>query len=359
MKIGILTYHRTLNYGACLQALAIRLLLEKMGHEVYYVDYWPDYHQRMYSIFSWNTFVRKGLKGKISYIVRFFKKYKYKKERIDCFDKFHKTHTYPYCKPVIEQYDAIIYGSDQIWRKQKDLDDFNPWYFASNKKSAKKHISYSASMGKLPTESIDIIKIKNFAANFDSISVREQDLCDFLIKLGYKDTVQTVDPTLLLGMDIWRKMLPSKPKDCKKYVLVYALWDNIFDMDQVSKFAKNIDCEVRVIRGEATTPNSYYNITSADPFEFLSLISNAEYVFPSSFHGTVFSIIFEKQFYASIQVNSSRITSLLDLAGLSNRFLPPLSVIPENPKNIDYSIVKNKLKNSIELSLNYLCKAIE
>ena len=55
MKIGILTYHRTLNYGGCLQALALRKALEEIGHEVYYVDYFPDYHKRQYSVFNRNN----------------------------------------------------------------------------------------------------------------------------------------------------------------------------------------------------------------------------------------------------------------------------------------------------------------
>ena len=56
MKIGIVTYHRTLNYGAVMQALATRFVLENMDHEAYYVDYWPDYHREMYAIFPMNKF---------------------------------------------------------------------------------------------------------------------------------------------------------------------------------------------------------------------------------------------------------------------------------------------------------------
>ena len=51
MKIGIVTYHRSLNYGAVMQSLATRFALEEMGHEVYYVDYWPDYHRKIYECF--------------------------------------------------------------------------------------------------------------------------------------------------------------------------------------------------------------------------------------------------------------------------------------------------------------------
>ena len=69
MKIGILTYHRTLNYGACLQSIATRVLLERMGHDAYYVDYWPEYHKRMYNVVNWYNFVHGSLFGNIKYLM--------------------------------------------------------------------------------------------------------------------------------------------------------------------------------------------------------------------------------------------------------------------------------------------------
>lgn len=359
MKIGILTYHRTLNYGACLQAVAMRVVLEKMGHDVFYVDYWPPYHAKKYSIFSWHSFRERGIKGKIEYVLEILKNHKYIKERIANFEAFHRIYTYPYCKPITERFDVIIYGSDQIWRKQKELKSYNPIYFASKKECAKRHIAYSASIGKLPTDLSDIIRIKELIANFDRISVREKDLCSFLFDLGYEDVIQTVDPTLLLNIDVWKQMLPKRPINNKRYILVYALWDNVFDMRMLNRFAMNKGCEIRFIRGNVKGKNTYDNILTADPIEFLNLINNAEFVFSSSFHGTVFSILFEKQFYASIQVNPSRVISLLEITGLSNRFLQPLSIIPDNSDLIDFSVVKNQLRSTIEFSKNYLFQAID
>lgn len=148
MKIGILTYHRTHNYGGCLQALAMRLILENLGHTVYYIDYWPDYHKQAYSIFSLNlissapTFfsgVRSCLES-LRYLP-------YAIKRRKKFVNFLNDCIIPFCRPLTEQYDIIVYGSDQIWRKQPSSNDYNPVYFGQNDFDAEKNVAFSASMG--------------------------------------------------------------------------------------------------------------------------------------------------------------------------------------------------------------------
>lgn len=152
MKIGIVTYHRTLNYGAVMQSLATRFALEEMGHEVYYVDYWPDYHRRLYECFSFRRFVRCIFKF---HAVSYLKMSVWKKRRHDNFDVFFKRYIYPYCRPIDENYDVVIYGSDQIWRKQIALRTYNPFYFGKNDINTKHHVSYAASMGILPDNGTD------------------------------------------------------------------------------------------------------------------------------------------------------------------------------------------------------------
>ena len=127
MKVGIVTYHRTLNYGACLQAIATRVALEKLGHEAYYVDYWPKYHSQIYQTFSLTKFWRlPSLGWKFRYVQSILKR----KKRNDNFDSFFYKYITPYCQPVTAEFDIIVYGSDQIWRKQKSIHDYNYVYFA-------------------------------------------------------------------------------------------------------------------------------------------------------------------------------------------------------------------------------------
>ena len=78
MKIGILTYHRSHNYGALLQAIATRIVLKKMGHDAYYIDYWPDYHRRMYAMFNSNMLNIKHIKSSLGYLKDLILTYKNK-----------------------------------------------------------------------------------------------------------------------------------------------------------------------------------------------------------------------------------------------------------------------------------------
>ena len=81
MEVGILTYHRTLNHGACLQAVATRLLLERLGHKVYYVDYWPKYHADSYKLFSFERFLKLSFRKKLGYLKSLLSYINYTKRR--------------------------------------------------------------------------------------------------------------------------------------------------------------------------------------------------------------------------------------------------------------------------------------
>lgn len=354
MKIGIVTYHRTNNYGAVMQALATRFVLEEMGHEAYYVDYWPNYHKEMYALFPTNKFIKLSLRGKLSFLLSLMKYYSSRKRRIENFEKFFQTHIYPYCRPIDDTYDVVIYGSDQIWRKQKETGDYNPFYFGENKIKTQQHISYAASMGILPDNDADKEKVKKLVAHLDRISVREEGLRQLLLSLGYENVSLSLDPTLLLSSEQWDKHLPTEPYNGKRYALVYMLRAKAFNLNEIKKFADKKGLQLIVLNGYATTKETETNITSAGPSEFIRLIKNAEYVFSASFHGLAFSIIYGKQFFTSFKANSGRAESLLNQLGIKGRLLPPKSSIPQNETPIDYNAVRNKLEAYRKEAFNFL-----
>lgn len=354
MKIGIVTYHRTLNYGAVMQSLATRFILEEMGHEVYYVDYWPDYHRSNYELFPLSEFIKYGLKQKMRFLMTFLKSYKSKKRRIDNFEKFFQTHIYPFCRPIDDSYDVVIYGSDQIWRKQKALGAYNPFYFGENDIKAQHHISYAASMGILPDNDADRAKVKELVSHLEKISVREEGLRQLLLSLGYKDVMLSLDPTLLLNSDGWDKYLPTEPYNGKRYVLVYMFNADVFDLEKIKKFANERCLKLIVLRGYTNTKESESNVTSAGPYEFVRLIKNADYVFTASFHGLVFSILYRKQFYTSFKSNAERAESLLHQLGVYGRILSPQSAIPHDTLMIDYEEINKKLSVLRKESLKFL-----
>lgn len=354
MKIGILTYHRSHNYGALLQAVATRIVLQKMGHDVSYVDYFPPYHKKMYSFFIWENFRGLNFKGKFLYILCRIKEYPFRKKRFDNFVSFINKEIEPYCKPLSEQYDIVVYGSDQIWRIQDELGDFNPIYFGAGELCATKHISYAASMGVMELSDKQKWRLKDLVGHLDSISVREKSLKSLLESMGVKNVCQTLDPTLLLTAEEWERIIPSNLITEKGYVLLYDLIKGSFDVGAVKKFASERNLKVIELVGIANRRNSKVLRTTDGPYQFLNLVRNADFVFTSSFHGLVFSLIFNKQFFAAYKKNKSRAESLLTLLGLKDHLIESgLSQLPYY-NNINYPIVNEAILKNSECSLQFL-----
>lgn len=355
MKIGILTYHRSHNYGALLQAIATRRVLESMGHEVYYVDYWPSYHKRMYSMFNIRCLIKKNVVNSLRYIYNFLRTYSIKKERRKNMNMFISKYINPFCKPMTEEFDILVYGSDQIWRKQPENIGYNPVYFGVHNIKTKKNVAYAASMGILPIIDKDKERIKDLVSHIDNISVREQDLAQLLNQLGVKNVTVCLDPTFLLSAKQWHSLfdIPLKENQ-EKYVLYYCLQSNAFSLKYIKEFARKKGLLLKIIIADYSKKESETYISTAAPDKFIQLFSNAEFVFTSSFHGLVFSIIFNKPFYASFESNSGRAQSLLSYLGLTEYLLPPQSKFDDRYNDICYNDINLKLDKLRCISLDYL-----
>lgn len=352
MKIGILTYHRTLNHGACLQALATRLLLEHLGHKVYYVDYWPKYHADSYKFFSFQRFLKMDIGDKVNYLRRIvtFKNF-YRMQ--SAFHIFHSQYILPYCAKINEPFDVVVYGSDQIWRVQRALKDYNPIYFGNDIISAKKKVAFSASMGKLPVTVKQKDVVRRLVGNFDMIGVREEDLKNLLVALGVQNVKLTLDPTLLLSKNEWMRVLNIKNNTIEKYILVYSVGKPAFNMQDIYNYAKDNGCVVKRLHSSALFKDDVNNISAIGPRTFVELINNAECVFTSSFHGLAFSLIFEKEFYASFNKNPNRAKTLLDKLGLLNRYSEPNASL-KRQQPINYFYHRQKLEEERVSSMSFL-----
>lgn len=342
MKIGILTYHRAHNFGALLQAMATRITLERMGHDAYFVDYWPEYHAKRYRIHRPPLY---SLLYKPLRYFRYLQSIGNKKRRINRFEEFILKYIQPYCKGTDEQYDAILYGSDQIWRKQKELGNFNDIYFASHELKAGKYIAFSASTDKIPSNE-DYNHFQELLSNFTAISVREKQLLDLCCKLGFT-TDQIVDPTFLLTGEEWVKHLNIQQTIEPPYALYYIMKQGVFEIAMVREFVKERGLRLKVLHGYNIDKDDEENISIADPRDMVSLIYNAQFVITTSFHGLAFAINLHKEFVVSTDFGMERIKSLLDLLGLQERFIDGKQTI-EDFNRIDYDMVvrkQNELKN--------------
>lgn len=360
MKIGILTYHKSHNYGALLQAIALRKVIERMGHEVYYVDYWPEYHKKTYAFYNPEYILHSNPLKTFKSLMRFILYSPYSLGRIRKFRKFIRNRIENHCENSANHFDLIVCGSDQIWRKQPGLNGkFNPTYFAAGGTNADNYISYAASMGIITTDNKDKELLKEWLQKFNAVSVREESLKLLLDELKINSPKVVADPTLLLPKEIWQSMLTGKEKRIrKKYLVYYTLQNDAFDIGTIQKYAEDNNLEIIWMMGGAGRKSFEKNtITCADPYDMMNLIANAEMVFTSSYHGLVFSIIFERQFVTSFTSNSGRAQTLLAQLGLQDRLIEPVSKqIPAD--KIDYVKVESKLREFREDSILWLSNSI-
>ena len=356
MKIGILTYHRSHNYGALLQGIALREVLVRAGHQVTFIDYWPAYHRHMYALFSFHRMMsRKGLGGKIIYFKNCIVNYKNRKKRKTNFDIFIKENIEPYISSINDNYDVIVHGSDQIWRKQPEINTYNPVYFGKHQIKSNRKVSYAASMGVLPTDEFSRNLVKDNLSCLDTISVREESLLALVKEFGYLNAVHDLDPTLLLPSDYWAGKFDLKLSS-ERYALYYKIQDS-FDTKELRRYVESKGLKLKIIHSKANVADSEVNITTAGPQQFLQMIYGAEMVFTSSFHGLAFSLIFNKPFYASFVKNAGRAGSLLEAVDLLNRLLKPKTAIPSNLCDIDFNVVNqflHALRNASLESLDHL-----
>ncbi|KEO71833.1 polysaccharide pyruvyl transferase family protein [Anditalea andensis] len=364
MKIGILTYSRAYNYGALFQAYATKRFLKLEGHDVEIIDYWPIYHQESYKFFSPVALKVKSLPAKIKYLLGLSLGYsRIHKRRFGYKDfminKLGLENNIKYILPeeINNNYDVIVYGSDQIWKKYNSrlFKGFDPVYFGAFPKGGDvKKISYAASMGVIDLIDEDKNTLKKLITNLNSISVREINLQEIVKELGFQVNL-VLDPVFLLKKEQWFSLFENLPKlVTKKYVLVYDLNYSEASKKVAKEIALKLGLEIKIITG-IVNPFAFGNkyIQTATPEYFLSLIWNADYIVTTSFHGASFSILFEKQFVAlGMGKNAQRTITLLSLLGIQERYLEG-DKLPVLDK-INYTGIYEKLQALIESSSKWL-----
>ena len=335
-KIGILTFHRSSSYGGVLQAFALQNFLRKHNVENEIVDYHSDFMNRKYERvfreisgnkikgFLWNIYTAK-------YIVQ-------RKKQFNKFVKKHLVISKPYDKNNIKfaknEYSEFITGSDQVF--SSDCAGFDGVYFLTFANSSQK-FSYSGSLG---TEFIKEDKKQEYInrlQDFQKISVREKSSKVLLEKLLKKQVDVHIDPTLLLDKKFWDNFAQcDAPKE--KYIFVYTVLKPKKLLDYALKLSKETGLKILFLNNQSFKKVKGVTYLSPCSVEmFLSYIKNAEYVLTNSFHGTAFSVVFEKKFLIeeenAFNKNNRAFEFLKDIS-LENRVL-------EN--NIEDEILWNKI----------------
>lgn len=384
MKIGVMTYCNCDNYGAELQAYALHHVLRDMGHDSEVIDFdrVPITAKQKELLYKRAIFqrLRYGVMGAfdvVGLIVQMLLRKMIKRNSCvtesltrgrDAFEAFWSD--VPHTRKVQEnelsllQYDAYIAGSDQIWNwlKTGDLSA----YFLSFVKHGKK-IAYAASYSdnEMPSEYIEVYR--KGLNNLDNISVREVDGKALLQPLTEKNIEVVLDPTLLRTSDWWASVWSDRIKISEPYIFSYSLNTSSRYIEILRRYAKMQG--LRIVNVTSSMSNLDYpevfNVFDAGPREFLHLLAHAKVVFTNSFHGTIFSINFKKQFLSILNpasTTNSRILSITNLLGLSSRVVTDLNSVQALKvvdKKIDFELVHQRLEALKAKSLNYLREALK
>lgn len=320
-KIAIITLCGNMNYGNKLQNLALQEALKKRRFVVETI--WnADSNHKTFKESVLLNFI------KIKKIFKFKKNiYKLEKERKKKFINFNNKYlnysTFEISKnkenyEIAKSYDYFFVGSDQVWNYNDPT--FSDIYFLGFSPEKNKNYSYAASFGidEIPSEYENLYKDK--IKNFKKISVREKNGKNFLKKIGYK-AEYVLDPTMLFNANDWNRILKIEEKRIieEKYVLVYFLSEDESFYKKISDYCN--EKKFRIIN--IFDYNDEYYVT--DPVDFVNLVKNAEFIFTDSFHSTVFSIIYHKNFIvfnrksSNKNITNSRMDNLLDALGLNDR----------------------------------------
>ena len=361
-KIAILTFHHNTNFGSALQAYGLFSVLKNEGYDPIFINYRKNKfkmtglrflsHVMLAYLFKFSPHI---IPEKYSYRFLMFQK-QYFKETKRIYDK-NKLNVFS------RKYKAYVAGSDQIWAPNL----FDSAYFFDFLDDSDYRISYGSSIGlsKIPNELME--EYKKHLSKFNALSVREEQGKKLLVdSLGLTPTV-VLDPTLLLSEKFYDKIAVI-PKN-KGYILAYFIEYNEKQYKFVNDYARERDLEIisvsRQNEGKYRFPKTLMHL---GPREFLGYVKQSRIVFTDSFHGTLFSIIYKKNFFVFERFSSSnaisqnsRIHNILSILKLRERIIDyeVRDNISSINININYSEVDVILRLEIEKSMEYLSESLK
>ncbi len=368
MKIAILTLPFNVNYGGILQAYALQSVLERSGHEVEVLDI-AYYKTKISCLMRVNLFFRRLLKRYI--LKRESAFYAWKTEReivwqytdafVNKYINLRKIKNTTYIQE--NDYDAIVVGSDQIWRPIYTPSLSDAYLEFAKTWSHVKRISYAASFG-TDTWEYDSCQTETCAKLlklFDAVSVREFSGIELCKRYFHVHAVQMLDPTLLLTRDDYLRLADGYDFSGDEHGgLLYYILDETEDKSFIVKRIADAN-HLKPFRTNGRTENMtvHFEERIQPPVaNWIAGFERADYVVTDSFHGCVFSIIFNKPFTAigNKERGLSRFYSLLSMFGLLDRLVVDSGTHILYDAKIDWKIVNHILDEKRSDSEKFLQK---
>ena len=358
MKVGILTFHNTTNYGAIFQCYSLQRYIRDLGYECEVVNYNNKTLKERYDL---NPLKSKNLKEFVKRVLFYLPETKNQKSFKEFTEKYINISEEEYNEDNIiesdEKYNLFIAGSDQIWNYKLSGNDKN--YFMTFTLDSRKRNSYAASFGSSiingKKDVIELLKIQN------NISVREDDAVTEL-KKQFPNIQQSIDPVFLIKKDSWLKFIDNK-RICKKdYIFVYE----VARTDKLRNFAhflsKKYGLKILYLSKAGAKMKNVKRLYDVSPTEFLNYLYYSKYVVTSSFHGMALSIILEKEFFFDTDADKkefgSRLESLGRISKLENRKICE-DFNEMNFEVIDYNKVHKDIEHEINNSKRYLQRVLK
>lgn len=353
-KVGIVTFHQALSYGAKLQAYALQKFLEQNGLENDIIDYTCHF---MYTRLI--RPIRVGNKHKLKSFVRSLITMRQtgidRKKSIEFRKKYMKL-SRPFdadnIKEASDEYSAFIAGSDQVW--SPTCVGFDPVYFLDFAQSKQKY-SYAASIAvkELPSDKKD--EYKRLLSDYQAFSVREDSAAAIIKELLGRDAEVNIDPTLLLTEQQWDEI--SKPVVNEPYIFLFNVRKSIHLINYAKQLRQKTGLKIYYLQKERI--HKVKGVTYLDPVtanEFVGLIKNAEYVCTNSFHGTAFSIIYKKRFAVEFENQGGRnirSEELMNSLGIKNHEIKK-DFYPNPDEYVDWDHIEKALAEQREKSRMYI-----
>ena len=360
-KIGILTWHYYGNFGSGLQAYALQELLLRMGYDVSIINYRNP-------LFSKNIWSKDALKFLLHYTLGLFNKNIYEKtlQGVKRYQQQYLHQTKCFSNPeqiasIANEYFCLVYGSDQIWAPNV----YAPIYMGAYVPPNVRKISYAASIGlnNIPDELVEVYKYN--LSSFHSIAVREDEgKCLLKNKCGVNATV-VLDPTLMIDAETYKKMLRPVKNIKGEFIYCYFLNKRHNYREKIEKYAK--DNNLQIIGSSAKNDDSEWmnRLINIGPDQFLWLINNARVVFTDSYHGSIFSLLFHKNFWTFIRFEenspicqNSRIRQLQNNFNIGHRIISTKDNIDDS-FSIDFDYFESQLSRFRINSSAYLRTALK
>ena len=341
MKVNIITFYWSNNFGALIQAVSLRKFVEnKFNFTVNFNSYLPKkliIRERMSQI------NRKNLPKIYQLIKKKIILYNWKKKILNCDNPNQKIDLY--------RDDLYIYGSDEIWNYQNPFFDYDPYFFGKNNEKIK--ISYATSVGNakfLKEEKIQ--NIKNYLNTFDDISVRDNATFDFVKKCTGKKSSIVLDPCFLVDLNSTFKNKYINTHE-HKYILIYG---DYFNKKQISDiFSYSRKNNLKIVSAGFYNEWADESIVSIDPIDLIYLFINSTLIYTSMFHGVMLSYKYKKQFWISEDpYRKNKLSYFINYLGLNDRYMENL-----NNHVLNYNLNRDKFNDWLDLSKNFLIRNIK